>query len=196
MKTIVSVAVISICLIFTVCLIMTVNNYMVRKNEVEEDLSVAMDAAMDAIKYNEDGYAITDYEQLISDLNQNILLQLTSNSDVTIKILYVDLDNGILDVEVVQKYKWANTDKEVSVRRTVMLEEYVDETAVEEIKTCTVTFEVGSEVYTTVTVNYGDVLSKPSNPTVEGYTFEGWYVAGDTVDNVITDAEWNDFYVA
>jgi uncharacterized repeat protein (TIGR02543 family) len=175
---------------------MTVNNYMVRKNEMEEDLSVAMDAAMDSIKYNEDGYAITDYEKLISDLNQNILLQVTSNSDITIKVLYADLENGILDIEAVQKYKWAGTTKDVSVRRTVMLEEYVNENAENVEEVCTVVFKVNDEVYDTVSVVYGEPLSKPVDPVIDGYTFNGWFLEGDTEDNIITKAEWEDFYVA
>ena len=38
-----------------------------------------------------------------------------------------------------------------------------------------VTFHNGDEVYDTQTANEGDSITKPADPTKEGYTFDGWY---------------------
>jgi hypothetical protein len=196
MRVAITSAVISICMVLTIALIMTINNSMVRKNEIEETLSVAMDSAMDSLKYSNNGYAINDYESLISDLNQNILLQVTSNSDITIKVLYTDLENGIIDVEATQKYKWAGKDKEISVRKTIILDEYVSQDIINEEILCTVTFKVDNKVYSEQNVSYGEVFKKPEDPTIAGHKFIGWYVYGDDSKNVITNSEWEDFCVA
>ena len=189
-------AVISVCMVLTVALIMTINNSMIRKNEIEETLSVAMDSAMDSLRYSDGGYAINDYESLISDLNQNILLQVTSNSDITIKVLYTDLENGIIDIEATQKYKWAGKTKEISVRKTIILDEYVSQEIVDDEILCTVTFKVNNKIYSEQNVSYGETFKKPEDPCIEGHKFLGWYVSGDDAKNVITNSEWEDFCVA
>ncbi|WP_312046785.1 InlB B-repeat-containing protein, partial [Anaerotignum sp.] len=48
----------------------------------------------------------------------------------------------------------------------------------EETKECTVTFNsnyAGGGTYTTQTVTYGSLLTKPATPTRNGYSFIGWY---------------------
>ena len=39
----------------------------------------------------------------------------------------------------------------------------------------TVTFEVNNEVYETIEVNSGEVLTLPNDPSVENYEFKGWF---------------------
>ena len=50
-----------------------------------------------------------------------------------------------------------------------------------DVITYTVTFYVSGAIYATVTVNYGETVALPADPTVEsGYTFAGWFNVDDT----------------
>ena len=124
MKQVITVSVITICLVLCVMIILTVNNYHTRKNEIEETVAVALDQAMEALKFEDRHYSPENYQELMNDLLQQILFQISSDCDAEIKALTVDLDKGIVDVEVTAYYKWANTKRSVAVRRTVLLEEY------------------------------------------------------------------------
>ena len=73
-----------------------------------------------------------------------------------------------------------------------------DET--EKFDTYTVTFDVdGGSNVKTQTVESGKVAEKPTNPTKEGYTFNGWYLDGKVFDfttkitkNVTLTAKWEE----
>lgn len=53
----------------------------------------------------------------------------------------------------------------------------------------TVTFEVNNEVYETIEVNSGEVLTLPNDPSVENYEFKGWFF-----DPLFTDPFSNESY--
>mgnify|MGYP002765987279 FL=1 len=46
----------------------------------------------------------------------------------------------------------------------------------------TVTFKVNGEVTDTQTVKFGGTVTAPADPTVGGYTFDGWTINGEAVD--------------
>lgn len=70
-----------------------------------------------------------------------------------------------------------------------------EEPVSEKIVECTITFYVGNSVYSTSKVNQGNKVTKPADPTKEGYLFTGWYTSelcleGEKFDfdkNVIND---------
>ena len=55
------------------------------------------------------------------------------------------------------------------------------------LNTYTVTFKDGETTLSAATVNDGDKVTKPADPTKEGYTFDGWYA--DTAFSVAFDFE-------
>lgn len=196
MKGVVTAAVITIALVLTVVIILTINNYQTRKNEVQEALAVSLDQAMESLKLSETSYTPENYQDFISDLLQQIILQINSDSDIKINVLNLDLDHGIIDVEVVEYYKWANMKKEIAERRTVVLEEYskdtaeTDESETQENRTVHVTFKSNGVVYAELDVNYGEPVTKPTDPGVTNYTFKGWYLEGDASTETLDEADW------
>lgn len=196
MKQTITVSVITTCLVLCVVIILTVNNYHTRKNEIEETVAVALDQAMEALKFEDRHYSPENYQELVNDLLQQIIFQISSDCDVDINILTVDLDKGIIDVEVVAHYKWANTKRNVSVRRTILLEEYESiDSVIEANKEETVVkvrFLSEGILHSEISVLYGEPVPKPSDPSKTGWVFAGWYVQGDESHTVLTDADWQD----
>ena len=197
MKQIITVSVITICLALCIMVILTINNYHTRKNEIEETLTVALDQAMEGLKFEDRGYTPENYQELVNDLLQQIIFQISSNCDIEIRILTVDLDRGIVDVEAIATYKWANTKRNVSVRRTILLEEYEAIDAVleedkKEEKTVNVRFLSEGILHTEITVLYGEPVPKPNDPSKTGWKFAGWCVQGDDSHTILTDADWQD----
>lgn len=197
MKQVITISVVTICLVLCVMVILTINNYHTRKNEIEETLTVALDQAMEGLKFEDRHYSPENYQELINDLLQQILFQISSDCDVEIKILTVDLDKGIVDVEAIAYYKWANTKRSVSVQRTILLEEYESIDAVieankEDETIVKVRFLSEGILHSEISVLYGEPVPKPSDPSKTGWQFVGWYVQGDDSHTVLTDADWQD----
>lgn len=199
MKEFLTTSTIIIVFVLSILIIFTVNNYETRKNEMEETLAVVLDQAMESLKFEEKEYTEENYRELVSDLLQQILFQMNSDGDVKINILTVDLEHGLIDVEVVQTYKWAGRDREVSERRTVILEEFRSSDSVEDIlpdadetdKHVTVTFDADG-VTSTLSVVYGEPIQKPADPEKTDWTFKGWYVKDDPAREVLDDSDWED----
>lgn len=113
----------SITLIFIMGIILVINQNYNRKNEIEESLSIAIDQSMNSLAV-EKQYASGDEDTLISDLLQRIILQINSDGDINVNILKIDTEEGLLDIEVTETYKVAGKEKSVSVRRTMILDDY------------------------------------------------------------------------
>lgn len=202
MKNILTAFIVTICLVLTVLIILTINNYQTRKNEIEESLAVALDQAMESLKFGDSSYSPQAYQRLVSDLLQQILLQVNSDCDVEINILNVDLDHGIVDIEAIEYYEWAGRKKAVVERRTVVLEEYKKEEDVfvepepapgeEETaeKIITATFKSNGTIYSQISAPYGEPINKPINPELPNYYFKGWYLEDDPSKEPLEDSDW------
>lgn len=197
MKNMVTFFTVTICLVLTVLTILTINNYQTRKNEIEETLASSLDQAIENLKLEENKYSPSEYQDFVSDLLQQILLQVNSDCDVKINILNIDLDTGILDLEVIEYYKWFGQTKTIAERRTVVLEEYKREEDVniesaepEQNKMVHVRFMSNGQLYTEITVPYGEPISKPVDPGVTNYSFKGWYIEGDSSRELLDDMDW------
>lgn len=203
MKGTMTVTIVTLCLTLSVLIILTVNNYATRKNEIEETLSVALDQSMEALKVDDKGYTPEKYEELVSDILQQMIFQVNSDCDLKINILTVDLDNGVVDIEAVAYYKWGGTKRNVSVRRTIILEEYEpseNNVTPEDVqksneppgKIVHVRFMSEGILHNEINVAYGDPVPKPSDPGKTGWAFVGWYVEGDPTREPLTDEDWED----
>ena len=201
MKSIVMAFTSILCLVLIVLSIFTISNYSTRKNEVEEALSAAMDAAMDNATFT-GGFTEEKYMAMIGQLQQDLIVQLNSDGDLEIKILEVDMDNGLLDVEATQTFKWAGVEKSISVRRTIILEQYDDyEADANSPKVCFLKFYSDESM----TMEYeelrqgiipGENVEKPDTSLVNmPDNFMGWYLEGDPEKQIFADLEWSFFTV-
>lgn len=106
--------------------IFTVSGRNIRKSELDKSLTNAIEQTMEVI-YLEKSYTVANKDELAADLTGNLLTQLSSDSNIEIKILNVDFVNGCLDVQAIEKFKYF-TGKEgiIEIRKTVIFEQYND----------------------------------------------------------------------
>ena len=126
MKSGIMTLIISVCLILVIISMVIINNSINRKNEVEESLSIAIDQTMHKLAFDKK-YAVGEEDKLIADLLQSIIVNTNSDGDIQVDILKIDIEEGLLDIEVTQTYKITGKEKKISIRRTMILDEYMEE---------------------------------------------------------------------
>lgn len=143
----------------------------IRQEELENALSAGMENAMERVKQS-GMYAPESNEELVALFMQSFLLQIDSNSQVTVSILDADYEKGLLSAEATLTYRHpVGTTGTVSVRRTVLVEEVPGEGMGE---SCQIEYLVNGSCYKRYQVKRGSVLIPPQNPSMEGKTFAGW----------------------
>lgn len=102
--------------------ILTIQGRAIRTDEVTLGLEEAMNSSMQQL-CRDRHYTIQNREEFVADFLELLLLQMNSNSDVTVRILRADEKRGLLSVEVVETYLHPNGEKgSVSAQRTILLE--------------------------------------------------------------------------
>ncbi len=113
-----------IMMLISVLILFTVYGQNTRQNEIDEALSVAVEQTLENYKID-NNYVIKDEKQFKADLVQNLIIAIESDSELTVNILSLDMEKGLLDVEAIEKFSQPNgSTGTVSSRKTVILEEY------------------------------------------------------------------------
>ena len=122
MKNVVMGAMMSIIIALITIIILTTDDRIVRINEDNTALANALDESISII--DTDKYSISDTSQLIADITQGLLMQIESDSDITINLMDADRDKGIVTIEAVQDFiKPTGKSGQVAATRTIILEE-------------------------------------------------------------------------
>ena len=103
-------------------IIITVHGRTLRSSEVSQSLSEAMQTTMNHL-LSQNAYSIADKDEFVADFLETFLLQVNSDSDITVHILKADYEKGLLSIEVVENYTHPNGEKgQVSACRTILLD--------------------------------------------------------------------------
>lgn len=78
-----------------------------RRNEVQESLTSAIESTMETM-FIKKAYYIEDAETFVADFEEALLVQLGTISDVTVNILEVDTEKGLLSVEIIERFEYMN----------------------------------------------------------------------------------------
>ncbi|MBU3877390.1 hypothetical protein HGO97_016415 [Faecalicatena sp. AGMB00832] len=175
-----------IILIFSGVAIQTSENRTARQNELDNSLGAAMEQSMKILTVNPVYHIEKENgtKEFTADFIQGFLMKMSSDSKYTIDILDVDVEKGLLDVRVSERYKQVIGYGSVSSHKTVILEDQKEEEDV----FYPVSFlaqskeHVDSEeqeyVLKQVSVHGGDHLTAAVLPRAElkkeGYVFCGW----------------------
>lgn len=182
-----------LCFMLTILSVLTINSVAATRVSEQTSLNNVVDASIKAIQldkqYNQD-----NYEEVVSDLLQLIILQSTSDGNINIKILEANTKEGLLDVEVSKTYIWYGIKKQVVSRRTVILEEFENPP----VDPATVMFiyddNDGNDIIWREDATFeGAILKRPKNPKKAGHTFAGWSLTEN--GSVISDDEWQNYLV-
>lgn len=177
MRTAIISCVLVLVLIITSLILFTVYNQNTRQNELEDSLDIAIEQTLENLKTRQI-YSIENEKEFTADFVQNLIVYMESDSDLTIKILNLDIEKGLFDVEVTETYKQPNGSiKNITCRKTVILEEYINVPLKKyKVEFMTLEEDVNEFVeYKTFELTEGSYIIVPSvSPKKGGYTFKGW----------------------
>lgn len=186
-----------IILVFTGITVYSIEGKTVRKNELDTNLGAAMEQSM-TIMTIDPTYTIRRDDggkELIADFIENFLMKTTSDSIFDIEVISVDAEKGLLDVRATERFPQitdlnGKPSGNVSVRKTVILEDYVNEENLfykvsfyveqRDEKGNVIKDDKGNIIKDTVkqvNVHGGDTLLNVQpkvNPILKGYRFVGW----------------------
>lgn len=155
--------------IMVIASVMIVSGRDVRENEMDRALNTAVEQTLEQLK-KYGSYEIGDEQEMISDFEQALLMNISSDADIVVKILTADAEKGVLDVEITETYKTVNAkEKHAVCRKTVILEQYSDKK-----EYCMATFLVGGNVYDKYSLYPGSAVVIPREPKQYGSIFKGW----------------------
>lgn len=96
------------CIIVVLCLMINVSvtKRTSMENEVYDSLEQAIDQSLEVI--NIKPYKVVSNEELVAEFNKALLLNVASDSEVSIKVYGSDYEQGYIDVEVSEKFAYGN----------------------------------------------------------------------------------------
>lgn len=115
---------ITICAIISIVIVMTLCGTNMRQNELNRTVDSALQDTVDN-QFDVKTYSVSSNNEFIADFIEALLVQINSDCSVKVNVLDVDYQKGLLSVEVIENYKHPiGTDGQVSVKRTVIMEQY------------------------------------------------------------------------
>ena len=187
MKNAIIASVLVLLFIISSLILLTVYNQNTRQNELEDNLSTAVEQALENLKIKK-SYSIDNTDEFVADFLENLLVGIESDSEIKVEILSVDIEKGLLDVNVTETYKQPNgSKKSISCRKTIILEEY-EQKPPAQYAVRFMTTVTGNDYdfvdYKVYTLTHGSMVIVPgTNPEKEGYTFVGWSAEKPTAEN-------------
>lgn len=196
MKNIGLMSVIASLGVITLLIVMTVNGRMNRSTEINSNLSSIVEETVENMAV-EKKYTISNYNEYIADLVENLSYVLDTKSDITVKVINADKERGLLSIRITEEFNHPNGNRgTVECERTVVLDKQEED----EPETYTVKFYVVDQngqqkCYKTYTIAEGDMVSAPVAPTNAYAAFGGWtdssgYLA-DFTQPVTQDLEYH-----
>ena len=116
---------ITICAIISIVIVMTLCGTNMRQNELNRAVDSAVKDTVEN-QFDNKTYSLSSTDEFSADFIEALLVQINSDCSVKVNVLDVDYQKGLLSVEVIEKYKHPiGTDGQVSVKRTVIIEQYM-----------------------------------------------------------------------
>lgn len=188
MKNVVMGAMMSIIIALITIIILTTDDRIVRINEDNTALANALDESISII--NTDKYSISDTSQLIADITEGLLMQIESDSDITINVMDADRDKGIVTIEAVQDFiKPTGKSGQVAATRTIILEEkQPEDTYDEDNKIYNIYFLTPEgDTYMNMGVKNQEQLIIPEAPEGNYWMYNGTKI--EPSDNIIVSSD-------
>jgi hypothetical protein len=157
--------------LLTLLILISINGRSVRKMELQNSLSSVVEETLYTMAEEQED-AIDGQNAFLAALMGKLSVTLDSESEITVEVLKADVEKGILNIRVTEKFEYPNGKKgTVSCERIVIL----NKGEMQEPQMCQVKFYTAEdELYRSCTVQEGDVLAAPVNPLSENRTFGGW----------------------
>lgn len=190
MKNVIMGAMMSVIILLITIIILTTDDRIVRINEDNTALANALDESISVI--DTDKYSIADTSQLIADISQGLLMQIESDSDITVNVMDADKDKGIVTVEAVQSFtKPTGKQGQAAATRTVILEEkQPEDTYDEDNRIYNIHFlTADGSTYMSYGVKNQEQLILPEPPEGSYWIYNGAKI--EQSDNIIVSSDMN-----
>lgn len=150
--------------------VLTINGKKTRRGELDHALATSVESAVEATM-ERGHYHISNNEEFIADFTQNLLSQISNDSDIEINVAKADYEKGLLSLQVIEHFKNPNgKEGQYKCETTVVMENVRDAKHL-----CKITYLLDdTTVYKEYQIQEGDCLVVPKAPTREGEIFVGW----------------------
>lgn len=102
---------------------MSVTTEDVRQYELDTSLNSAIKTTMEVAKTKNAGYTIDTVEEFLDEFNKNLLSKISTDSEIEVLVMGVNLEEGLLDIKVISRFKYpTGADGEVTSRKTVIFD--------------------------------------------------------------------------
>lgn len=127
MKTFVQAAGIFLLIVLTIFFISYKFSVATTENELQNTLDNALEHAL-YTAMSKNTYTIDSREELAADVMHELFTTCNAEADYKIVFNVIDIDNGLVDVQVTQTIKFSGLIKsQVTCRRTIILESVIDD---------------------------------------------------------------------
>ena len=185
--------VVGVIIILTIGIILTINGKKTRRDDMENALSLSVKNAVETTM-NQKTYYIENNQEFIADFTQNLLVQISNDADIEVKVSKADYENGLLSVRVEEKFLHPNGNEGKNICETTVVFEKVPTKA----ELVTITYMLDTDIlYKEYQLAKGDTIIVPKPPQKDGKTFRGWMEKAD--EGVVKEfgkAEGNKIYLA
>ena len=192
--------------ILFVVMLLTMQHKNVRKEELEQSLTEAMEVTLQMVKMD----AERDYtsEEMRTLLIRNLVPQINSDSELTVRLIAADVEKGLLSAEVEEFFIYPGGKKgSIQCFRTILAEDDGEETekGEREVAMQTVTFyrsreemEQGESYYKKLEIQKGDYCTSPAEPVCDDLKkkFLEWRDSKDYLADFTQCVEENQIYYA
>lgn len=126
MKNAIIAMIMFIVMILTVVSINTVNTRTTRKNEIDDNISAAMEHSMKTL-YEDKANGITmTKEELKDDFTKDFLSSVESDAEYKIEFKAADVEKGLLSVRITATYRQVFWDAHIVRDKTLVFDDYVN----------------------------------------------------------------------
>lgn len=115
-----------LCGVIFLVIVMTLGGKQMRKNELNRAVDGALEETVEN-QFDTKTYSVNNTNEFIADFMEALLVQINSDSTMEVRVLDADYEKGLLSVEVTEHfYHPVGTQGSVSVKRTVIMEQYME----------------------------------------------------------------------
>lgn len=150
-----------------------------RQNELNDAVDSALKDTVEN-QFDDTTYSVNSNDEFVADFIEALLIQINSDSTITVNVLGVDYEKGLLSVEVIESYKHPNGNiGAVSAMKTVIFEQDTNNSSSVTDEQVKITYLLADNIiYKEFTVKKDSDIIIPQNPSMNGKTFLQWNVNG------------------
>lgn len=177
MKFIMKVVMACAVTVFALAISFTICGRGARTVELKDNLAGAAESTVENL-VSEKGYAIANRNEFLADFIEDISYDMVTDSTVSVKVMALDIEKGLLSVRVEEKYKNPNGKESIIPYTSTVI---YNKTIEHELENYQISFYLseedlvsGGESYKDYVIQENAYVTCPVEPKKAGKVFAGW----------------------